>query len=133
MIAVPVLMIARQPDLGTSPLIAGSGIFVLLLAGMRWRYFFAAILTAAACAPLLWYGMHDYQRTRVLTFLDPERNPLGSGYHIIQSKIAIGSGGLYGKAGLRAHNPSSSFCPSAAPISSSPYSVKSSVSSALFS
>lgn len=111
MIAVPVLMIARQPDLGTSLLIAGSGIFVLLLAGMRWRYFFAAILTAAACAPLLWYGMHDYQRTRVLTFLDPERNPLGSGYHIIQSKIAIGSGGLYGKGWLNGTQSQLEFLP----------------------
>lgn len=111
MIAVPVLMIARQPDLGTSLLIAGSGVFVLLLAGMRWKYFFGAVLTAAACAPLLWYNMHDYQRTRVLTFLDPERNPLGSGYHIIQSKIAIGSGGLYGKGWLNGTQSQLEFLP----------------------
>jgi rod shape determining protein RodA len=111
MIAVPVLLIARQPDLGTSLLIAGSGIFVLLLAGMRWKYFFVAALAAAACAPLLWYGMHDYQRTRVLTFLDPERNPLGSGYHIIQSKIAIGSGGLYGKGWLNGTQSQLEFLP----------------------
>ncbi len=111
MIAVPVMMIARQPDLGTSLLIAGSGVFVLLLAGMRWRYFFAAAITAAACAPLVWYNMHDYQRTRVLTFLDPERNPLGSGYHIIQSKIAIGSGGLYGKGWLNGTQSQLEFLP----------------------
>jgi rod shape determining protein RodA len=110
-IAIPVLMIARQPDLGTSLLIAGSGVFALLLAGMRWRYFFGAILIAAACAPLLWYNMHDYQRTRVLTFLDPERNPLGSGYHIIQSKIAIGSGGLYGKGWLNGTQSQLEFLP----------------------
>jgi rod shape determining protein RodA len=110
-IAIPVLMIVKQPDLGTSLLIAGSGVFVLLLAGMRWRYFFGAILLAAASAPLIWYGMHDYQRTRVLTFLDPERNPLGSGYHIIQSKIAIGSGGLYGKGWLNGTQSQLEFLP----------------------
>lgn len=110
-IAIPVLMIVKQPDLGTSLLIAGSGVFVLLLAGMRWRYFFGAILLAAACAPLIWYNMHDYQRSRVLTFLDPERNPLGSGYHIIQSKIAIGSGGLYGKGWLNGTQSQLEFLP----------------------
>lgn len=110
-IAIPVLMIVKQPDLGTSLLIAGSGVFVLLLAGMRWRYFFGAILLAAASAPLIWYSMHDYQRTRVLTFLDPERNPLGSGYHIIQSKIAIGSGGLYGKGWLNGTQSQLEFLP----------------------
>lgn len=111
LIAVPALMIARQPDLGTSLLIAGSGIFVLLLAGVRWRYFFGAGALAAASAPLLWYALKDYQRARVLTFLDPERNPLGSGYHIIQSKIAIGSGGLYGKGWLNGTQSQLDFLP----------------------
>ena len=110
-IAVPVALISQQPDLGTALLIGGSGVFVLLLAGMRWKYFFMAAATAAACAPLVWYGMHDYQRTRVLTFLDPERNPLGSGYHIIQSKIAIGSGGLYGKGWLNGTQSQLEFLP----------------------
>lgn len=110
-IAVPAMMIARQPDLGTSLLIGGAGVFVLLLAGMRWKYFFMAAAAAAACAPLLWYAMHDYQRLRVLTFLDPERNPLGSGYHIIQSKIAIGSGGVYGKGWMNGTQSQLEFLP----------------------
>lgn len=111
MILVPALLIARQPDLGTALLIAGSGVFVLLLAGVRWRYFFGAGALVAACAPLLWYALKDYQRARVLTFLDPERNPLGSGYHIIQSKIAIGSGGLYGKGWLNGTQSQLDFLP----------------------
>lgn len=110
-IAVPAVMIARQPDLGTALLIGGAGVFVLLLAGMRWKYFFMAAAAAAACAPLLWYSMHDYQRQRVLTFLDPERNPLGTGYHIIQSKIAIGSGGLYGKGWMNGTQSQLEFLP----------------------
>jgi len=97
LIAVPMLMIARQPDLGTALLIASSGFFVVFLAGLQWRLlaFFSVLVTAAA--PLIWHFMHDYQRQRVITFLSPEQDPLGSGYHIIQSKIAIGSGGLFGK------------------------------------
>ncbi len=97
MIFVPVVLIAVQPDLGTSLLIAGSGVFVLLLSGIRWHLVIRFLFLVAASAPLLWYGLHDYQRARVMTFLSPENDPLGSGYHIIQSKIAIGSGGLYGK------------------------------------
>ncbi|RCU48814.1 MULTISPECIES: rod shape-determining protein RodA [Corallincola] len=98
LVLLPTLLIAKQPDLGTSLLIAASGIFVLFLAGASWRlisFFFAAI---GAFVPVLWFFlMHNYQRQRVLTFLNPESDPLGSGYHIIQSKIAIGSGGLWGK------------------------------------
>lgn len=96
-VAVPTLLVARQPDLGTAVLVGSSGAFVLFLAGMRWRIIFSLLLLAAACAPLLWHFMRDYQRQRVLTFLDPQSDPLGAGYHVIQSKIAIGSGGLYGK------------------------------------
>lgn len=106
LIVVPTLMIARQPDLGTALLIACSGFFVLFLAGLLWRILLGLVAIAAACAPLLWYFMHDYQRRRVITFLNPEQDPLGAGYHIIQSKIAIGSGGLYGKGwlnGTQAH------------------------------
>jgi rod shape determining protein RodA len=110
-IFVPTLLIAKQPDLGTAVLIAGSGVFVLLLAGTRWRYFVIAGALAAACAPALWYVMHDYQRERLLNFLDPERDPLGSGYHIIQSKIAIGSGGLYGKGWLNGTQSHLEFLP----------------------
>ena len=94
---VPVVLVMRQPDLGTSLLIVASGAFVLFLAGVGWRYIAALAAVGAACVPLLWHFMHDYQRQRVLTLLDPQQDPLGAGYHIIQSTIAIGSGGIYGK------------------------------------
>ncbi len=110
-IIVPVLLIAKQPDLGTSLLIAGSGLFVLLLSGISWRMVAWSAFVIAASAPLLWYGMRDYQRERVLTFLDPESDPLGAGYHIIQSKIAIGSGGLYGKGWLNGSQSQLEFLP----------------------
>ncbi|MBJ7538488.1 rod shape-determining protein RodA [Marinomonas transparens] len=111
LIMVPVLMIAKQPDLGTSLLVAVSGIFVLFLAGLGWRY----ILGSAALAPIagyvLWQVMHDYQRQRVLTFLNPESDPLGSGWNIIQSKTAIGSGGLYGKGWMEGTQAQLNFLP----------------------
>ena len=94
---LPVALVVRQPDLGTSLLVAASGAFVLFLAGTGWRYIVALAATAAACVPLLWHFMHDYQRRRVLTLLDPQQDPLGAGYHIIQATIAIGSGGMHGK------------------------------------
>ncbi len=97
MIIIPVLLIARQPDLGTSLLIGASGLLVLLLAGISWRYVLSAVLAGLMAAPALWYVMLDYQRTRVMILLDPERDPLGAGWNIIQSKTAIGSGGLFGK------------------------------------
>jgi rod shape determining protein RodA len=106
LIALPVLLIAKQPDLGTSLLVASAGISTLFLAGLRWRLIIGLIALGAAVAPLLWSLMRDYQRQRVLTFLDPGSDPLGAGYHIIQSQIAIGSGGLYGKgwlAGTQSH------------------------------
>lgn len=97
-IFVPVALIIKQPDLGTAILIASSGIFVLLFAGLQWRLVAAFSGIVAAFAPILWmFVMHDYQRQRVLTFLNPESDPLGSGWNIIQSKTAIGSGGLTGK------------------------------------
>ena len=100
-VIVPTLLIAKQPDLGTSLLIASSGIFVLLLAGLSWKIIFSVIALMMASAPIFWnYLLHDYQRQRILTFINPETDPLGSGYHIIQSTIAIGSGGLYGKGWL---------------------------------
>jgi len=106
-VLVPTILIAKQPDLGTSILIASSGIFVLLLAGLRWQIIASVMVLMAASAPLFWnYLLHDYQRQRILTFLNPETDPLGSGYHIIQSTIAIGSGGIYGKGwlnGTQAH------------------------------
>ena len=94
---VPVVLVMRQPDLGTSLLIVASGAFVLFLAGVGWRYIVALAVFGAGCVPVLWHFMHDYQRQRVLTLLDPQQDPLGAGYHIIQSTIAIGSGGMYGK------------------------------------
>jgi rod shape determining protein RodA len=111
LIIVPTLLIAQQPDLGTALLIAISGAFVLFLSGMRWRLILGVVLLVASCAPLLWFHMHDYQRLRVLTFLDPEKDPLGSGYHIIQSKIAIGSGGLHGKGWLNGTQSQLDFLP----------------------
>lgn len=97
LVIVPTLLIARQPDLGTSVLVAAAGFFVVFLSGIRWRILIGTALVMLACIPILWRFMHDYQKQRVLTLLNPESDPLGSGYHIIQSKIAIGSGGLYGK------------------------------------
>ncbi|MGD2137029.1 MAG: rod shape-determining protein RodA [Gammaproteobacteria bacterium] len=111
MIAVPTLMIAKQPDLGTALLIASAGFFVLFMAGLQWRLLIASALLATATAPLLWHFMHDYQRRRVLTFLNPENDPLGAGYHIIQSKIAIGSGGLFGKGWLNGTQSQLNFLP----------------------
>jgi rod shape determining protein RodA len=111
MIVVPVLLIAKQPDLGTALLVASAGVFVLFLAGISWRLIGALMVAAAAAAPVVWYLMRDYQRQRVLTFLDPEKDPLGAGYHIIQSKIAIGSGGLYGKGWLNGTQSQLDFLP----------------------
>jgi len=106
MIVIPTVLIAHQPDLGTALLVASSGLFVLLFSGISWRLVAGVMSMLAAVAPVLWYFLRDYQKQRVLTFLHPENDPLGAGYHIIQSKIAIGSGGLYGKGwlnGTQAH------------------------------
>jgi rod shape determining protein RodA len=111
LIIVPVLLIAKQPDLGTALLVASAGIFVLFLAGISWRLIGGLMVAGAAAAPVAWYLMRDYQRQRVLTFLDPENDPLGAGYHIIQSKIAIGSGGLYGKGWLNGTQSQLDFLP----------------------
>jgi rod shape determining protein RodA len=100
-IAIPVILVAKQPDLGTAVLIGSSGLFVLLLSGLSWHIVFGFVSACAAFAPVLWfYILHDYQKERVLTFLNPEAKPLTTGYHIIQSKIAIGSGGIEGKGWL---------------------------------
>lgn len=111
LILLPVLLIAKQPDLGTAILVASSGLFVLFLAGISWRLIFALGALAGAAAPVLWHFMHDYQRKRVLTFMNPENDPLGAGYHIIQSKIAIGSGGLHGKGWLNGTQSQLEFLP----------------------
>ncbi len=112
LILMPVFLIARQPDLGTALLVGSAGFFVLFLAGVRWKIFFILGLLASMMAPLLWkFALHDYQRGRILTLLDPESDPLGSGYHIIQSKIAIGSGGVYGKGWLNGTQSQLDFLP----------------------
>lgn len=103
---IPTALIAKQPDLGTSLLIASSGFIVLFLAGLQWRLIGGLVIAAAPAGAALWFVMHDYQRERVLTFLNPERDPWGSGWNIIQSKTAIGSGGFEGKGwlnGTQAH------------------------------
>jgi rod shape determining protein RodA len=97
LVTVPALLIAQQPDLGTALLVVSSGLLVVLLGGIRLRLVVLLGALGAALAPVLWHFMHDYQRRRVLTFFNPESDPLGAGYHIIQSKIAIGSGGMFGK------------------------------------
>jgi rod shape determining protein RodA len=97
LIAVPTILIARQPDLGTALLIAASGVIVVVLAGLSVRLMFALSVLSVPGAMLLWNIMKDYQKQRVLTLLNPDSDPLGAGYNIIQSKIAIGSGGLFGK------------------------------------
>ncbi len=111
LIAIPTLLIMKQPDLGTSLVIASSGIFVLLFSGIKWRYIFLAMGAAGACLPLLWMFMKDYQKQRVMTFLDPESDPLGTGWNIIQSKTAIGSGGYSGKGWLEGTQSQLNFLP----------------------
>ncbi|HHX36021.1 MAG TPA: rod shape-determining protein RodA [Gammaproteobacteria bacterium] len=99
--AVPCVLIARQPDLGTAVLVLVSGLFVLFLAGLRWRWILSAVAAVVPVAVAMWmFVMHQYQKQRVLTFLNPESDPLGSGWNIIQSKAAIGSGGVFGKGWL---------------------------------
>lgn len=112
MILVPVAMIAIQPDLGTAIMISLTGLIVIFLAGLDIRYVLAAIPLSLVTAFSLWqFYMLDYQKQRVLTLLDPEKDPLGSGYHIIQSKIAIGSGGLFGKGLLNGSQGKLEFLP----------------------
>ena len=111
LVFVPAGLIAVQPDLGTALLVAAAGIFVIFLAGISWRLIAALLALAAGSTPILWHLMHTYQRERVLSFLDPDSDPLGSGYHIIQSEIAIGSGGLYGKGWLNGTQAQLDFLP----------------------
>ena len=106
MIGVPMALVLKQPDLGTAVLLAVVGVSLLFLAGLAWRYFIIAGIGMMGAIPVIWSRLHDYQKQRVLTFMDPESDPLGSGYHILQSKIALGSGGLFGKGfmqGTQAH------------------------------
>ncbi|MCP5267460.1 MAG: rod shape-determining protein RodA [Zoogloeaceae bacterium] len=100
LLAVPFLLIAKQPDLGTALLVGASGFYVIFLAGLPWKIMFGLIAIGSAAAPFAWTLLHDYQRRRILTLFDPTSDPLGAGYHIIQSTIAIGSGGPFGKGWL---------------------------------
>jgi rod shape determining protein RodA len=110
-LAVPVGLIARQPDLGTALLIFASGFFVIFLAGLSWKVLGSMAVAGAASLPFLWSMLHDYQRQRILTLLDPMQDPLGAGYHIIQSTIAIGSGGVLGKGWLNGTQAQLDFVP----------------------
>jgi rod shape determining protein RodA len=96
-VLLPVGLIAEQPDLGTALLVAASGVIVLVMAGLSPAYILGGVAIMGAAVPVGWHFMHDYQRQRVLTLLDPQSDALGAGYHIIQSQIAIGSGGMFGK------------------------------------
>jgi rod shape determining protein RodA len=110
-IAVPAGFIAEQPDLGTALLVAAAGIFVVFLAGLPVALIIGGIAAAAVGAVVGWRFLHDYQRQRVLTFLDPSQDPLGAGYHTIQSQIAIGSGGVFGKGWMNGSQAQLEFLP----------------------
>jgi rod shape determining protein RodA len=101
LLLIPVTLIAKQPDLGTALLVAASGLYVIFLAGLSWKAIIALAVAGAASLPIGWSMMHDYQRERVMTLIDPTSDPLGKGFHIIQSIIAIGSGGMAGKGYMK--------------------------------
>ncbi|MEE4190526.1 MAG: rod shape-determining protein RodA [Halieaceae bacterium] len=112
LIGVPAALIVRQPDLGTALLVSASGLIVLFMAGIRWRFILGAVVLAVFSAWPAWvYLLHDYQRQRILTLLSPERDKLGSGWNIIQSKTAIGSGGWSGKGWLNGTQSQLDFLP----------------------
>ena len=110
-VAVPVAFIMIQPDLGTSLMVLFCAAALFYLAGVQWWKFAAAAGAVAAAAPVLWHFLHDYQKNRILTFLNPERDPQGAGYHIIQAKIALGSGGAWGKGYLSGTQSHLNFLP----------------------
>src|SRR5438067_6563317 len=111
LIVVPVYLIKRQPDLGTALLIGASGFYVLYLAGLSWKIIVGLFALGAAVGPMVWTHLHDYQRERILTFLDPTRDPLGAGYHSSQASIALGSGGVVGKGWLNGTQTHLDFLP----------------------
>lgn len=111
LIALPVALVLRQPDLGTALLLAVVGVSVIFMAGLSWRYIVAAGVAALAAIPVVWQFLHPYQRERVFTFLDPSRDPLGAGYHITQAKIALGSGGVWGKGFMQGTQSHLNFLP----------------------
>ncbi len=112
LLACPTVLIVLQPDLGTGILVAVSGFIAIFIAGLSLWWILAGCLAGAIALPVMWnYVLHDYQKQRVLTFINPESDPLGTGYHIIQSKIAIGSGGIYGKGWLQGSQSQLDFLP----------------------
>ncbi len=111
LIALPVWLIKREPDLGTALMIGASGFYVLYLAGLSWKIIVGLAALAGAAAPLVWPLLHDYQQERILTFIDPGRDPLGAGYHSTQASIALGSGGVIGKGWLNGTQTHLDFLP----------------------
>jgi rod shape determining protein RodA len=111
MIVMPAALVLRQPDLGTAILLLATGAAMLFAAGVHWLYFLAGLAGAAALAPFAWQALHGYQQDRLLAFIDPSRDPLGAGYHIIQSKIALGSGGIFGKGYIKGTQSQLNFVP----------------------
>jgi rod shape determining protein RodA len=111
LIALPAIFILRQPNLGTTIILVLVGGIMCFLAGVLWRYFIAVAVSVVSAAPFIWHFLHDYQKRRVLTFLDPTQDPLGAGYNIMQSMIAIGSGGLLGKGYLQGSQNQLNFLP----------------------
>ncbi len=111
LLLIPFALIAKQPDLGTAILVGAAGFYVIFFAGLPWKVIIGMIATGAGAAPFIWSMLHDYQRKRILTLIDPTTDPLGSGYHIIQSTIAIGSGGPFGKGWLQGTQTHLEFIP----------------------
>jgi rod shape determining protein RodA len=111
LLLLPVALIARQPDLGTALLVTAAGFYVIYLAGISWKILAAMTVLGLATMPIAWSVMHDYQRRRILTLIDPSADPLGAGYHIIQSTIAVGSGGIAGKGWLNGTQTHLEFIP----------------------
>lgn len=111
LIILPTALVLKQPDLGTALLLVSIGVSIVFVAGMRLRYFIGAFFAFLGSLPIIWQFLHEYQKKRVLTFLNPEADPLGSGYHILQSKIALGSGGIFGKGFLHGTQSHLNFLP----------------------
>jgi len=111
LVLLPVALVAKQPDLGTALMLLMGSAAILFMVGVRWWKFALGFVGACAAVPVAWNFLHDYQKARILTFLDPTRDPLGSGYHIIQSKIALGSGALFGKGFLQGTQSHLDFLP----------------------
>ena len=111
LLLIPFALIAKQPDLGTALLVGAAGFYVIFFAGLPWKVIVGLIVAGASAAPVLWTMLHDYQRKRILTLLDPSTDPLGAGYHIIQATIAIGSGGALGKGYLNGTQTHLEFIP----------------------